>query len=183
MASEKSVIPVERIEQLILSIRGQKVILAADLAALYGVATKQLNQQVKRNRKRFPEDFMFQLNAGEKAEVVTNCNHLAKLKFSPTLPYAFTEHGAIMAASVLNTEQAVKVSVFVVRAFLKLRDMLASHKELSSKLAELESRLEERLGEHDEKIYVLAEAIRQLMRKPRTERRKIGFPTGKGPET
>jgi len=94
---------------------GQKVILDADLAKLYGVTTKRLNQQVKRNRERFPEDFMFQLTTEEKAEVVANCDHLSRLKFSPASPYAFTEHGAVMAASVLNTPRAIEVSIFVVR--------------------------------------------------------------------
>ena len=104
----KEVIPVEMIERKILLIRGEKVMLDADLAALYGVTTKRLNEQVKRNRERFPNDFMFQLTEEEKAEVVANCDHLKRLKFSPTLPYAFTEHGAIMLASVLNSPLAVQ---------------------------------------------------------------------------
>ena len=99
-------IPDERIEQTILLIRGQKVIIDADLAGLYGVTTKRLNQQVRRNSGRFPEDFMFRLTQKEKDEVVANCNHLSRLRFSPALPHAFTEHGAIMAASVLNTPRA-----------------------------------------------------------------------------
>jgi hypothetical protein len=118
MADRDSVILVDRIEPLILEIRGQKVLLDNDLAALYGVATKVLNQAVKRNRDRFPPDFTFQLNANEKKEVVTNCDHLAKLRFSPRLPYAFTEHGTIMAATILNSPRAVEVRVFVVRAFV-----------------------------------------------------------------
>ncbi len=193
MAKKESVIPVERIEQLILSIRGEKVILDADLAVLYGVTTKRLNEQVKRNRERFPKDFMFQLNADEKAEVLAKGDHLTNAELTNlkshfatsssgwggrrSLPYAFTEHGAIMAASVLNTKQAVKVSVFVVRAFVKLKSILASHKELSHELAEVERRL----GKHDKQIYILAEAIRQLMEKPThlpSEHRQIGFPTG-----
>ena len=107
MAKRKAAVPVERVEETILYIRGQRVILAADLARLYGVTTKRLNEQVKRNRDRFPQDFIFQLSAEEKAEVVANCDHLSNLKFSKTLPYAFTEYGAIMAASVLNTTRAV----------------------------------------------------------------------------
>ena len=97
--------------------------LDADLAGLYGVTTKRLNEQVKRNRKRFPADFMFQLTSREKAEVVANCDHLTRLKFSPTNPFAFTEHGAVMVASVINSERAVEVSVYVVRAFVKLREL------------------------------------------------------------
>lgn len=110
------------IERRILLIRGQKAMLDTDLAALYGVPTKVLNQAVKRNRHRFPADFMFRLTEDEKAEVVTICDHLQKLKFSPVLPYAFTEHGAIMLASVLNSKKAVRISVYVVRAFVKLRE-------------------------------------------------------------
>jgi hypothetical protein len=141
-----AIIQIGQIEQRILLIRGQRVILDADLAELYGTTTKRLNEQVKRNRGRFPEDFMFQLTKREKAEVVAICDHLAKLKFSPVLPNAFTEHGAIMVASVLNTKRAIQVSVFVVRAFVKLREMLAAHKELAHKLVELERKLQN----HDE---------------------------------
>ncbi len=169
----KALVPVEVIEQWILLIRGQRVMLDADLAGLYGTTTKRLNEQVKRNRSRFPEDFMFQLTKKEKAEVVAICDHLEKLKFSPVLPNAFTEHGAIMIASVLNTKRAIQVSVFVVRAFVKLREMLATHKELAHKLAELERKLQS----HDESIRSLVVAIRQLMRSPEPEppKRRIGF--------
>ena len=104
------------------------------------ITLRWLNEQVRRNRDRFPEDFMFQLTTNEKAEVVANCDHLAKLKFSPVLPNAFTEHGAIMVASVLNTQRAIQVSVFVVRAFVKLREMLSMDKELAHKLAVLEKK-------------------------------------------
>jgi hypothetical protein len=105
------------VESAILEIRGQHVILDTDLAKLYGVSNKQLNQQVKRNQERFPADFMFRLTDGEKQEVVTNCDHFKHIKFSSVNPYAFTEHGAIMAASVLKTPRAVEVSVLVVRTF------------------------------------------------------------------
>ena len=108
-------VPRGRIEQTILIIRSHRVMLDADLADLYGVTTKRLNEQVKRNRKRFPADFMFQLTAQEKTEVVANCDPLTRLKFSPAKPFAFTEHGAVMIASVLNSERAVEVSVYVVR--------------------------------------------------------------------
>jgi phage regulator Rha-like protein len=170
---KKAVIPIGQIEQRILLIRGQRVMLDADLAGLYGVSTKRLNEQVKRNRDRFPEDFMFQLATNEKAEVVANCDHLAKLKFSPVLPNAFTEHGAIMVASVLNTQRAIQVSVFVVRAFVKLREMLSTHKELAHKLATLERKLQN----HDESIRSLVAAIRQLMTppEPETPKKRIGF--------
>jgi len=167
----EALIPVEVIEQRILLIRGQKVILDADLADLYGTTTKRLNEQVKRNRGRFPEDFTFQLTEKEKAEVVAICDHLTKLKFSPVLPNAFTEHGAIMVASVLNTKRAIQVSVFVVRAFVKLRDMLSTHKELAHKLAVLERKLQN----HDESIRSQVVAIRQLMKPAESKKRPIGF--------
>ena len=129
------IVPAERIQQTILLIRGEKVILDADLAALYGVETRRLNEQVVRNINRFPADFMFQLSAEEKTEVIANCDNLSKLRFYKGLPYAFTEHGAIMVASVLNTPRAVEMSVFVVRAFVRLRAFIATHKELAEKLA------------------------------------------------
>ena len=164
-------VPIEQIQQSILLIRGKKVMLDTDLARLYGVPTKRLNEQVKRNRDRFPQDFMFQLSAEEKTEVVAKCDHLASLKFSPTHPYAFTEHGAIMLAAVLNTPRAIEVSVFVVRAFVKLREILTTHKALAHKLAELESKIET----HDEAIRSLVSAIRQLMAPPAVGQKKIGF--------
>ena len=170
--------PVERIAQSILVIRGQKVMIDADLAELYGVATKRLNEQVKRNFERFPADFMFQLSQPEKDEVVANCDHLAKLKFAKALPYAFTEHGALMAASVLNTPRAVEVSVYVVRAFVALRELLTGNKELALKLAELESRIERKLDSHDQAIAGLIDAMRELMRPPEpTKKPPIGFVT------
>lgn len=119
--------PVELIASKILNIRGLKVMIDADLAELYGVPTKRLNEQVKRNPRRFPDDFMFQLTEEEKQEVVANCDHLNKLKFSKALPFAFTEHGAIQAANVLNSPQAAEVGVYVVRAFVRLRELLASN--------------------------------------------------------
>jgi len=171
VTGQKAIIPIGQIEERILLIRGQRVMLDADLAGLYGTTTKRLNEQVKRNRGRFPEDFMFQLTKKEKAEVVAICDHLAKLKFSPVLPNAFTEHGAIMVASVLNTKRAMQVSVFVVRAFVKLREMLSTHKELAHKLAVLERKLQS----HDESIRSLVVAIRQLMATPEPKKRPIGF--------
>ena len=169
---DTSLVPVEQVQSRILFIRGEKVILDSDLAGLYGVPTKRLNEQVKRNRERFPPDFMFQLTKTEKDEVVANCDHLQKLKFSPVLPYAFTEHGAIMAASVLNTERAVQASIYVVRAFVKLRQMLAPYKELMGKL----DQLEEKLQTHDKQIMAIVEAIRLLMPPPEDKPKKpFGF--------
>ena len=165
-----------RIARQILVIRGQKVMIDADLAALYDVPTKRLNQQVKRNAERFPRDFVFQLSRAERDEVVANCDHLRRLKFSPTMPFAFTEHGALMAASVLNTPRAVEVSLYVVRAFVELREALATHKELAKRLDELESRLKRKLATHDRAITNVLEAIRQLMTPPEpAKKRRIGF--------
>ena len=148
----------------------------ADLAALYGVPTKRLNEQVKRNAGRFPADFVFQLDRAERDEVVANCDHLRRLRFSPTMPFAFTEHGALMAASVLNTTRAVEVSLYVVRAFVELREALATHKELARRLDELESRLGRKLAGHDQAIAGILEAIRQLMAPPEpAKKRRIGF--------
>ncbi len=163
--------PLERIEGLILFVRGHKAILDVDLAKLYGVSTKALNQAVKRNRHRFPGDFLFLLTPGEKQEVVTNCDHLKSLKYSFALPYAFTEHGAIMAATVLNSSKAVDMSVYVVRAFVKLRRLLATHKELAKKLEELERHVKG----HDQEIQAVISAIRQLMIPPESLKRRIGF--------
>jgi hypothetical protein len=171
MANKKSIIPIESIERRILFLRGQKVMLDADLAQLYGVSTKRLNEQVKRNRKRFPTDFMFQLSEEEKSEVVANCDHLGNLRFSPVLPHAFTEHGAIMLASVLNSARAIEVSIFVVRAFVNLRETLTKHRTLAQKLSQLERRFEK----HDEDIQSLFRAIKQLMTPPESKKRKIGF--------
>jgi hypothetical protein len=157
------------LESRILLVRGQKVMIDADLAELYGVPTKALNQAVKRNLSRFPDDFLFRLSRREKEEVVTNCDHLARLRFSPGLPYCFTEHGAIMAANVLNSPRAEEMSVEVVRAFVRLREMIASHKALAKRLDELE-------GRYDRQFKVVFDAIRELMSpSERNPKRKIGF--------
>lgn len=172
MAKERTVVKVGKIQQRILLIRGEKVIVDADLAEAYGVTTKALNQAVGRNADRFPSDFMFRLTREEKLEVVTNCDHLQNLKFSPVNPRVFTEHGAIMAASVLNSARAIEMSVFVVRAFVQLRETVSGHNELADKIA----RIERRLGKHDEQIMALLNAIKHLMDpKPPPMARRIGF--------
>ena len=168
MVSRESLVPMERIERAIFLIRGQKVMLDADLAELYGVLTKVLNQAVKRNKERFPVDFMFQLTKEEKDEVVTNCDHLKRLKFSPTLPHAFIEHGAIMLATILNSPIAVQASIQVVRAFVRLRQMLASNADLARKLDTLERK-------YDAQFKVVFDAIRQLMTPSEPKRKRIGF--------
>ncbi len=164
--------PLEVVERQIIVVREERVILDADLAALYGVPTKVLNQAVRRNQNRFPEDFMFQLTEDEKAEVVTNCDHLQKIKYSAVLPLAFTEHGAIMAANLLNSQRAVDVSVLVVRAFVRLRQLMSTHRDLARKLDELERKTEG----HDHAIASIVDAIRQLMAAPpEVPRKPIGF--------
>lgn len=158
----------ERIESKIYLIRGLKVMLDTDLAKLYEVQTKVLNQAVKRNIKRFPKDFMFQLTKEEKEEVVTICDHLAKLRFSPVLPYAFTEQGVAMLSSVLNSERAVQVNIQIMRTFTKLREMLASHKELRKKIEAMEKK-------YNQQFKVVFDAIKQLIEPREKPKRKIGF--------
>ena len=177
--------PLVSIDSSILQIRGHKVMIDTDLAALYGVPTKALNQAIKRNAQRFPQDFMFQLSLAEKQEVVTNCDHLSKLKFSKMLPFAFTEHGAIQAANVLSSEQAVEMSVYVVRAFVRLREAIISNKELAHRLDELENKadlmeLKHDTFEHNTRVQLkqIFEAMRGLMATPEPEqpkKRAIGF--------
>lgn len=160
------------LERRILTIRGKSVMIDTDLAELYGVQTRALNQAVRRNRERFPAEFMFQLTQAEKKEVITNCDHLTRLKFSPVLPLAFTEHGTLMLGNVLNSERAIEVSLLVVRTFVSIRQMLSTHKDLAAKLNELERKV----GGHDEAIADLIDAIRHLATAPPTRKsRPIGF--------
>lgn len=166
-------VPIAFIERRIYFIRGQKVILDTDLAELYGVPTYRLNEQVKRNRKRFPADFMFQLKP-EEAECLTSQIAMSKVGRGGrrTKPYVFTEQGVAMLSSVLNSERAVQVNIAIMRAFVKLREIIATHKELAQKIAELELRFQQ----HDTQIQAVFDAIRQLLEpKPVPPRRRIGF--------
>ena len=171
MSENISLVPVERIEHAILFIRNERVMVDADLAAIYGVATKALNQAVKRNASRFPQDFMFRLTAKEvamlnRSQFVTGSQKHRDPRFPP---YAFTEHGALMLANVLNSERAAQTSVQVVRAFVRLRQMLASNADLARKLAALERK-------YDAQFKVVFAAVRQLMSPPPApKRREIGF--------
>jgi hypothetical protein len=173
-ANKPAVTTVGRVECLILTIRGQRVMLDSDLARIYCVSTGQLNQALKRNTDRFPEDFAFQIG---KQEFTTLISQFVISKAGrggrQTLPWVFTEHGAIMLASVLNSPVAVEASVRVVRAFVYLREQLATNKELTRKLAELEGRV----GQHDNAIKDLFETIRQLIEPTANDqpRREIGF--------
>ena len=160
------------IEKRVLFIRGVKVLLDTDLAELYGVTVKRLNQQIKRNKGRFPDDFMFQLTQKElnslRLQFATSKRGRGGRRY---LPFAFTEHGAIMAASVLNSERAVEMSLFIVRAFVRLREMLITHRELAMKFSELERKLDT----HDNAIQQIIEAIRELMEPPDRPQKQIGF--------
>jgi hypothetical protein len=187
MRADNSIVPVERVERCIFVVRGQKVILDADLARFYGVPTKRLNEAVKRNAERFPVDFAVQLTAEEFADLrsqfaTSSYNDRMRSQIATAskrnvrfLPYAFTEHGAIMAATVLNSPQAVRMSVLVVRAFVQMRETLVNHRALVRKLAELERRL----TGHDDAIRHLFDVIRQLLAPPEPEselpRKQIGF--------
>jgi len=171
MTNKQSLIPVERIEKAILLIRRQKVMLDADLAALYGVDTKVVVQAVKRNIGRFPQDFMFQLTQEEfallRSQIVTSSDWGGR-RYPP---YAFTEQGVAMLSSVLRSPRAIKVNIEIMRAFIRLRKMLASHAELAQKLDALERK-------YDAQFRVVFDAIRQLMAPPEPKRRTIGFRKG-----
>jgi hypothetical protein len=172
MDEKRIIVPSERIEKAILVIRRQKVILDSDLAEVYDVETRRLNEQVRRNIDRFPQDFMFQLSPEEFANLKSHFAISSSIWGGRRkLPLAFTEHGVIMAASVLNTPRAVEMSVFVVRAFVRLRALLSTHKDLAQKLTDLEKKL----ATHDEQIFDIVKAIRQLMTPPIKPKRKIGF--------
>ncbi len=178
-----------RIESRILVVREQKVIIDADLALLYGVDTRTLNQAVKRNGERFPMDFMFALTPAEKAEVITSCDHLQKLKFSKSMPFAFTEHGAIQAANVLASARAVEMGIYVVRAFVRLKQASTLHADLAKRLAELEDKTDALAMNHDtfsrntrNQLKQVFDALRELMTPPDPPKRPIGFinPEDKG---
>jgi hypothetical protein len=170
-------VTVVNIAQAILVLRRQRVILDAELAVLYGVTTKALNQAIKRNAERFPGDFLFRLNVVEvqalnRSQIVTGSQKHRDPRFPP---FAFTEHGAIMAATVINSPRAVEMSLYVVRAFVRLRELISSNKELARRLDQLESRIDKKLVSHDDTIAAILSAIRDLMDPPQPRRRKIGF--------
>lgn len=174
-----SLAQLDRITSSILVLRGQRVILDRELAAIYGVTTKRLNEQVKRNAERFPEDFMFQLTPEEaqlsRSQIATlNDGRGHNIKY---LPRAFTEHGAVQASNVLNSPLAVAMGIYVVRAFVHLRELLSSNRELARRFAQLETRLDKKLTEHDQAIAAILSAIRELMnpKTPAPKRRPIGF--------
>jgi ORF6N domain len=178
MSKTESIAPVESLERLIYEVRGQKVMIDADLSGIYCVTTKRLNEAVKRNAERFPEDFAFQLTQQEfmdlRSQIATSKGRGGRRY----RPYAFTEHGAIMAANVLNSPQAVQMSVFVVRAFLKMRVALSNNRELARKLAALERELKERLDVHEAAIVTILQRVMDIIDPPalpEPPRKDIGF--------
>ena len=171
MAKAKSLVPIERIEWSILVIRGQKVLMDTELARLYGTTTKRLNEQVRRNIERFPEDFMFQMTDDEFLELkeqAAAANGQEGWGGRRYPPYVFTEHGAIMAAGLINTPIAIEVSIFVVRAFIRLRKIYEKHEDLARKLDALEKK-------YDAQFSAVFDAIRQLMAPPKPRKNQIGF--------
>ena len=181
MTKELSRYDVVSVQSMIMTIRGQRVILASDLAALYGVQTKALNQAVKRNMDRFPDDFVFQLTGEEAENISRSRSQIVTLKLGSNikyLPYAFTEHGAVMAANVLNSPRAVQMSIFVVRAFVRMRGMLGDTRELARQLAALEKELKERLDVHEVAIVGILQRVMDLIDTPTLPdppRKHIGF--------
>jgi hypothetical protein len=168
MAEQRALIPVERVLQSIYLIRGQKVMLDRDLAVLYGVKAIALRQQVKRNKERFPSDFMFQLSEQEVEFLVSQNVIPSRRSLGGFLPYAFTQEGVAMLSSVLRSDRAIKVNIEIMRAFVRLREMLASNKELARRLDELEKK-------YDKQFKLVFDAIRELMEPPEPKKRPIGF--------
>jgi phage regulator Rha-like protein len=166
-----ALIPIARLTHSIYVLRAQKVMLSQDLAALYGVPVKALNQAVKRHAARFPADFVFQLNAKESANLKSQSVTSSWGGVRRAQPYAFTEQGVAMLSSVLNSPRAIKVNIAIMRAFVKLRETLENNRQLARKFSDLEKRI----GQHDEEIAAIIEAIRQLMAAPAKLRREIGF--------
>lgn len=161
-------VPMEKVISKILLIRKKKVMIDRDLAELYDVDTKVLNQAVKRNMRRFPTDFMFQLNKNEKAQVVTNCDHLRILKFSPQLPYVFTEQGVAMLSSVLNSERAILVNIQIIRTFTKLRELIATNIKLKQKIEAMEQK-------YDIKFKRVFDVLKQLLMQENKQKNKIEY--------
>ena len=164
-----NIIPVEVIAEKIFEIRNQKVMIDADLAKLYGVPTKRLNESVKRNTKRFPEDLMFQLSVQEKDELVANCDRFTNMKHSSALPHAFTEAGVAMLSSVLNSETAILINLQIIRAFIRLRRMLIDHDALRLAI----EGLERRVGKNERDIQLAIKAIQSILTPPEPPKKKI----------
>ena len=165
-------IPTKIIENKIFLIRGQRIMIDHDLANLYGVTSKRLKEQIRRNLKRFPDDFMFKFTKNETMEVAAKCGNLHTLKYSPQFSYAFTEQGIAMLSSVLNSDRAIEVNIQIIRVFVKLKQILISHKDLEKKI----ENLERQYLDHDKKIIAIFQAMRQLLEPPQDEKKEpFGF--------
>jgi len=169
--NKKSLVPNELIASKILLIRGQKVMIDSDIAQLYGVTTTRLNEQVKRNKTRFPNNFMFELTQEEKKEVIANCDHLENLKFSPVLPKVFTEHGIMMVANVLTSERAINVSIQIIEVFIKMREMLTDNLSLKLDIEEIKKKL----SNHSKNIELVFNYLDELIEKKDKPRNQIGY--------
>ncbi|MFD1629961.1 ORF6N domain-containing protein [Pseudopedobacter beijingensis] len=169
-------IPDELVINKIIVIRGNRVMIDRDLAELYGVTTKRLNEQVKRNQKRFPEDFMFQITKDEKEEIIRQFKHLSSLKYSSVLPYVFTEHGAVMLASILNSDRAIEVNIQIVRVFTKIQKMLTDNTELRLELEQIRKKVDNQ----DKNIELVFKYLDELLEEknvPASPRKSIGYKT------
>lgn len=169
----KTLVPIEAIENKIFIIRGQKVMLDRDLAQLYQVETKVLNQAVKRNIERFPNEFMFKLNDNELKELVTNCDRFKTLKHSTSSPYAFTEHGVAMLSSILNSKRAIAINIQIIQTFIKMKEFALSHNDLSQRISELERYFINYAQDNDEQIQKINETLNYLI--DITKPNQIGF--------
>ncbi|MDP2815138.1 MAG: ORF6N domain-containing protein [Rectinemataceae bacterium] len=170
----RELVPVSDIERQIFLIRGHKVMIDRDLARLYQVPTKVMNQTIKRNQDRFPDGFMFRLSPQETRELVTNCDRFTKLKHSSATPFAFTEYGVAMLSSVLRSKRAIRINIQIIQTFIRLRQWALTHKDLAQKIAELENKSRT----HDKHIQNIFEAIRELINPPEQPRKSIGFRPG-----
>jgi hypothetical protein len=170
-----NLIPIEHIENKIYLLRGQKVMLDFDLAKLYQVMTKNLNKAISRNRKRFPEDFMFQLTKDEYNSLRFQIGTLKRGQHSKYLPYAFTEQGIAMLSSVLRSNRAIEVNIAIMRTFVRLRQVLANHKELADKLTQLEAKVGKQLSKHDEEITIIFKLIKKMLTVEAKPAKRIGF--------
>jgi len=169
-------IPDELVINKIIVLRGNKVMIDRDLAELYGVTTKRLNEQVKRNQKRFPEDFMFQVTKDEREEIIRQFKHLSSLKYSSVLPYVFTEHGAVMLASILNSDRAIEVNIQIVRVFTKIQKMLTDNTELRLELEQIRKKVDNQ----DKNIEIVFKYLDELLEEknvPASPRKTIGYKT------
>ncbi len=178
MKTKQNIIPQDVIESKILFLRGKKVMLDRDLAVLYGIKTFRLNEQVKRNKQRFPNDFMFRLTQKETEELIAFCDRFKTLKHSSNTPYAFTQEGVAMLSSVLKSTIAINVNIQIMRAFVKMREALSAHESLKKTIKALEKKVEQKFSEHDQQfdyVFEAFETIKKMLAPETKPKRKIGF--------